>query len=193
MGQLRQAASDAAYRFGPSQFEFAVYPTQSLQAAVRRLHFDEGYDQASTELDTVLTRTWSSGVKAGKGRSARQQFDNYVAMDRLDDRMPYAHVEREVEFGANSVNVRIDVALIEDRGYSGRVVIWSGTTAPSGDIVDFTACACAKALEEEMGRNRVVAIEVWHPRSSTIIPVRFREARRHDHRLQATLHRAAPS
>lgn len=155
-----------------------MYPTQSLQKGLRAFHFGVGGPAAArAELAQTLARSWSaSPSKQGKARTAMQSFDNYVHMATTAGGVAISPIDYEVQLGPNSVNAKVDVALLEPYGYSGRMVLWTGVNTPDRALTRMVAFVGTVALQLELGSNRVIGLEVWHPRTRSIYSFDITEA-----------------
>jgi hypothetical protein len=73
-------------------------------------------------------------------------------------------ITSDVPIDGNSIGVIIDVILLDPHGYVGRYVLWDKPPISTPEA-ELTAAPVVLAMQEELGENRVVGVEVWHLRS----------------------------
>jgi hypothetical protein len=63
-------------------------------------------------------------------------------------------------FGSHLVQVIADVVVFADDGYSGRILNWD-RTGVDGEVVDVLGLPGALLLDQELGEDTCVDIEIW--------------------------------
>lgn len=168
---FRQAVADPTYGVQARP----GFPTASsvLRAAVRTYHV-EGYESAQRRLDQGFSNYFSRpGSPAGMARVARANFDAYVKLDGQDGRPAFDFAVRTVlDFGSDELAVILDVLLLDDNGYVGRMILWGDMPPMSRSQLELLATPVILAMRQTLGRDRVVGVEVWEIRTEriTVIP-----------------------
>jgi hypothetical protein len=165
---FRQAVADPTYRPSTNRSPFPN-PGTVLRAAVKTYH-EEGYEAAQRRLDKGFGGYFSrEGSPAGMARVARANFDVYVKLDGLDGRPVFdTGVRRVLNFGADELVVTLDVLLLDPDGYVGRIVLWGEVPPMSHAQLELFATPAILAMRQSLGRDRVVAIEIWEIRTETV-------------------------
>jgi hypothetical protein len=172
--QFTQAIRNPSYSIGPAVP--APNTVGTLRKAVRTYH-QRGVAAAEAALREGLSGYFSRpGAPSTKADVARDLFARYLDYD-LDDGRPAfdTDIEPVVSFAGNDVKFRIDVGLLGEHGYVGRVILWD-TTPCSERQAAMIACGCAIGFERAMGSGRIDDIQVWHLRTEKQYVVPYREA-----------------
>lgn len=70
----------------------------------------------------------------------------------------------DATIGRDTVAVTVDVVVLDPSGYVGRYVLWDKPDLTAADA-ELLAGPIVRALEQELGKERVVGVELWHLRS----------------------------
>lgn len=177
LGQFKLAARDPGLRrSGLLGSQPRPTPFPMAAAAIRRLHRDNPVDPVG-DLEATINRSdyWGpSGSSQAQGwaQNVIDHFERYVELNRSDGRpvMP-ASVSTDIAVGSNEIGVTIDVVVLDPHGYVPRWPLWDKPLPDRGEAC-ILAAPLAAALEEEAGRGRTTAVEIWHLRSGTqfVIP-----------------------
>lgn len=144
-------------------------PMAIAAAAVARYH-REGHAKALRR----LRRSFTDSSYWGPSGSAQAQgwasaivtgFERYVHLAERDGRDAFAvDLKRDVTVGMHTVGVHIDVVLLDDDGYVGRIALWDKAAVTSELAVQY-AVPARRALDQELGEGRVAGVQVWHLRT----------------------------
>lgn len=169
-GVYRKGLRDPTFTLS-STVDSSPFPTPMTiaAAAVARYHRDGAREAMDSLRQTFAqssywgasgspqARGWASAIVTGFGR--------YVDLAGDDGRDAFAlDLKRDIALGAHIVGVHIDVVLLDDDGYVGRIALWDRTPLTSALAVQYAVPAFL-ALEAELGEGRVVGVQVWHLRS----------------------------
>jgi hypothetical protein len=169
LAELKNAMRNRALRRALGQ-RFPT-PMPMATSAVRRFH-REGAQVALDRLNRGLNGSnyWGpngSPQARAWAESIRTCFDRYVALAAADPRptlnIPFT---ADVAVGQNLVGVSLDVILLDPAGYVGRYVLWDLPALTQSDA-ELLSAPIVRALEDELGEDRVSGVEVWHLRSGS--------------------------
>ncbi|WP_131590572.1 hypothetical protein [Mycolicibacterium setense] len=121
----------------------------------------------------------ASGTPQSRGwaQSTLQSYDTYALLTRDDSRPAVAvGVKRELPFPPDTLKVRIDVILLDPRGYVPRIILWDTSTLTE-DRALLYAAPILVAAEEELGQGRVADVELVHTRTGAQVEVAASDAR----------------
>ena len=142
-----------------------------------RLHHEEGGQAARDYLAATIESSdyWGpdSTNKPAKGWAAVIQtcLDTYVSLAATDTRPALdTPIKTTIDVAGLQVDMTVDVVLLDEGGYTAHLPLWD-KPALTGEMAATLAAALVLALEQELGRERVTAIEVWHLRSGTTFTV----------------------
>lgn len=168
LSQLRDIGRSGVRWRPPDPKSKPVVPSAVRRKAIRTYH-DESLADALAYLDgrhpngaRGLSGTFGpKGKRAKQGRRTRDGFGRYVKLDRRDGR-PAAELmlKEDVEIGSHLVQVTADVVVFADDGYSGRILNWD-RTGVDGEVVDVLGLPGALLLDQELGEDTCVDIEIW--------------------------------
>jgi len=170
LGELKKAGRDPASRRSVGNGSFPT-PMPMAMAAVRRLH----RDGAASARQRLVRSIEQSDYWGPRGRPQSRSwaqgmiecFDTYVQMDLRDGRQALqSGLARDVGLGGNVVGVNLDVILLDPAGYVGRHTLWDRAELTSEDAT-LQAAPIVSALQDSLGADRVVGVQVWHLRSGT--------------------------
>jgi hypothetical protein len=101
------------------------------------------------------------GRRAQQGARTRASFDRYVRLDIADGR-PYADLElsKEIPIGDHVFAASLDVVLFVPRGFGGRLLNWD-QTGLTDDTAEVVAAPMVRMIDQELGSDTCVEIEVW--------------------------------
>jgi hypothetical protein len=104
----------------------------------------------------------------GWAESTLRSYDAYALLTRNDTRPVVATgVRRELQFPPNALSVRIDVILLDPRGYVPRILLWDKSELTEQRALLYAAPILV-AAEEELGAGRVAEVEFVHTRSAAL-------------------------
>lgn len=176
LGELKNAARDRSLRrAAPGTGASFPTPMPTAASAVRRFHRD-GAAAATAQLNRSFDRSghWGpTGPAQARGwaNSIRTSFHTYVDLASRDSRatlgMP---VTADVQIGANTIGVSLDVVLLDPHGYVGRYLLWDTPELTQQDA-EILAGPIVRALQQELGADRVAGVEIWHLRSGRQVAV----------------------
>ncbi|WP_238963563.1 hypothetical protein KN248_001700 [Mycobacterium paraintracellulare] len=116
-------------------------------------------------------------------------YNNYAMLTRDDTRRMIAtDVKRDLVIPPHTLGVRIDVLLLDPKGYVPRVVLWD-TNELTEERAQLYAAPVLLAAEEELGEGRVAEIEIVHLRSPVQLIVSVADARLAVEEMVATVGR----
>jgi hypothetical protein len=144
-------------------------PFSMASAAITR-HHRESPQAAERTLRRSLASSsyWGEGGPAsaqGWADAVRRCYRTYAQMTANDNRPVFASgLNRELDMPPDDLSVRIDVVLLDRRGYVGRIVLWD-TFDMTSDRAELYAAPVWRVLEDELGDGRVAGVEVWHLRT----------------------------
>lgn len=174
LGELKNATRNRALRRPqPGDSRPIPTPMPTAASAVRRLH-RESADVAAHRLNRAFESSdyWGPNGPAparGWANSIRTCFQTYIDLASGDGRPTLnTSINLDVFVGTDSVGVSIDVVLLDPRGYVGRHLLWDTPPLTQQDA-EVLAAPVVLALQQELGADRVVGVEVWHLRSGTQI------------------------
>lgn len=149
-------------------------PMPTASAAIAKYH-RLGPDAALRAMRDAYRNSsyWGSGgsPQAGWANAMVECFERYIDMAAEDGRVAFAtSLKRDVDFGLHQVAVHVDVVLLDPAGYIGRIVLWDKAELTM-ELAGHYATPAYAALEDELGANRVVGVEVWHLRSGVQVYV----------------------
>ena len=170
LAELKNAARNSALR-RPAPGTGTQFPTPmpTASSAVRRFHRD-GAAAATAQLNGSFDRSshWGpNGPPQARGwaDSIRSSFQTYVELASHDSRPTLrSPVTADVRVGANSVGVSLDVVLLDPSGYVGRYLLWD-TPLLTRRVAELLAAPVVRALQQELGVDRVAGAEIWHLRT----------------------------
>lgn len=170
LGELKNAARDRSLRRSrPGAGAPFPTPMPTAGSAVRRFH-SESAAAAIAQLNSTFDRSshWGPGgppPARGWANSIRSSFQTYVELASQDHRPTLGTpVTADVEIGANTIGVSLDVVLLDPEGYVGRYLLWDTPDLTQYDA-EMLAAPVVRALQQEMGADRVAGAEIWHLRS----------------------------
>lgn len=174
LGEVKNAARDRALR-RPASGAGQLFPTPmpTATSAVRRLHRD-GAAAAIAQLNGSFDRSSHWGPKGppqarGWADSTRRSFQTYVDLASQDSRPTLGtSVTADVVVGTNAIGVSLDVVLLDPNGYVGRYLLWDRPELTQDDA-EMLAAPVVRALQQELGADRVAGAEIWHLRSGSQI------------------------
>lgn len=145
-------------------------PMPTATAAIVR-HHREGPARAAARMDRSYRNSpyWGQrGTPQGGWATAmRACYQTYVQLAANDPRPAFATgLNRDLTVAPDELGVYIDVVLLDPRGYVPRLVLWDSNELTVDLAVRYAAPAWA-VLEEELGEDRVPAVEVWSLRAPT--------------------------
>lgn len=182
-GTFRSAARNPGLRAS----EMAGRPTFPTPAAIAsasivRYH-REGRSAAWRRLNQAFQRSdyWGPNGNAqarGWADSIRNCFNTYADRADQDHRQVFwTRFRRDVRFASHELSAAADIVLLDDVGYTGRLVLWD-TPELTRDLAELMACPIVIALGDGLGANRISGVEVWHLRSGTQVAVGSHDALR---------------
>lgn len=168
LGEFKKAARDRSLRRSSSGGGVPT-PMPVASSAVRRLH-REGPEIAVAELNRKFDRSpyWGRGPAQARGWAdvVRACFQTYVELASEDARPTIdVPVNVDVPTGDNTVGVSLDVVLLDPEGYVGRYLLWDAVQLTQ-DSAELLAAVVVRALQLELGDDRVAGAEIWHLRSA---------------------------
>jgi hypothetical protein len=172
LGLFKNAARNPSARARDTGDGFPT-PMSTANAAVR-LHHQRGVAAAHIYLNGSFDRSgyWGpSGPPQARSwaNNIRECFQTYQEMAGEDRRptlgMP---IKTDIQFGANSVGITVDVVLMDSEGYVGRYPLWD-VPSLTRDDAELLACPIALGMGQELGRDRIVGVDLWHLRDAETI------------------------
>lgn len=168
-------------------------PTPTLWATIKRHHL-ENPDVARDYMVNSFRNSdyWGAGgtpQSRGWAQSTLRSYDAYALMTRDDTRPTVATgVRREVPIPPNTLNMRVDVILLDSRGYVPRVILWDRPELTEERALLYAAPVLLLA-EAELGQGRIAEIELIHTRSAALVIVSATDARSASEDMAGTVSR----
>jgi hypothetical protein len=179
---LRQAITNPNHRLPlPGQTTPIPSTSSALRKSVRIFH--EGHatataaEEARRSLDASLSGYFSRpGSPTTKAGHARAGLNTYLRLADADPRPAFVpRGSPVIDVDGVDVAAGCDVILLDDAGgYTGRLLLFSGTAPLRPDHIETIACAPVIALDEELSQqldNRLAGIDVWEIRHERITHV----------------------
>jgi hypothetical protein len=138
-------------------------------SAVRRFHRD-GTAVATAQLNGAFDRSGHWGPNGsprarGWADAIRACFQTYVELAARDGRPTLGSpVTTDIGVGGDAIGVSLDVVLLDRAGYVGRYLLWDRPDLTRDDA-EMLAAPVVRALQQELGEDRVAGAEIWHLRS----------------------------
>lgn len=125
----------------------------------------------------------------GWAQSTLRSYDAYALMTGDDTRAVVATgVRRELPVPPNTLNMRIDVVLLDPHGYVPRVILWDRPELTEERALLYAAPILFVA-EEELGQGRIAEVELVHTRSASRVIVSASDARAASQGMSGTVSR----
>jgi hypothetical protein len=156
-------------------------PTSTQWATIKRHHQESPAAARDYMVNSFRASDyWGSGGKPqsrGWAEATLRSYDAYALLTRDDTRPVVATgVSRELQLPPNSLSVRIDVILLDPRGYVPRVILWDASELTEERTLLYAAPILI-AAEEELGQGRVADVELVHTRTAALVVVPAADAR----------------
>ena len=170
LGELKNASRDRSLRRAGTDTN-RPFPTPLPMAsrAVRCFH-RRGADVATTQLRTAIDRSdyWGQSGRPqahGWANAIYECLETYIALASPDLRPTLGtSIATNIQVGDNTIGVSLDVVLLDRDGYVGRYILWD-IPELTQDNAELLATPIIRALQQELGEDRVVGTEIWHLRS----------------------------
>lgn len=190
----RSGVRDGTFRVTPSGTGQGFPTPTSIQWATITRHHQESPEVARDYMVSSFRRSsyWGpSGSPQSRGwaESTLRSYDAYALITRHDTRPVVATgVRNELQLPPNVLSVRIDVILLDPRGYVARIVLWDKSELTEERALLYAAPILV-AAEEELGQGRVTSVELVHTRTASLLSVSAAEARAASGDMGATVSR----
>jgi hypothetical protein len=193
-GDYRSGVRDPTFRATPGGAGQGFPTPTSIQWATITRHHQESPEVARDYMVNSFRRSsyWGpSGTPQSRGwaESTLRSYDAYALITRDDTRPVVATgVRNELQLPPHALSVRIDVILLDPRGYVPRILLWD-TNEFNEERGLLYAAPILVAAEEELGQGRVTDVEVVHTRTAALLSVSAAEARAASGDMAATVSR----
>jgi hypothetical protein len=163
-------------RWRPRNPNQPIVSPSSVRRKAVRLYHDEALSDALAYLSgrhpdggRGLSGTFGpEGKRAKQGSEARESFARYVKLDGRDAR-PVAELglTGDVDVGSHQVSTTIDVVVFAAEGYTGRVLNWD-RGGLSDRLADMLSIPAMLLIDQELGDDTAVDVELWDLRNGSI-------------------------
>lgn len=193
-GTYRSGVREPTFRAAPGGTGQGFPTPTSTQWATITRHHQQSPEVARDYMVNSFRNSdyWGSGgtpQSRGWAENTLRSYDTYALLTRDDTRPVVATgVRRELPLPPNSLTVRIDVILLDPRGYVPRVILWDSTELNEERTLLYAAPILV-AAEEELGQGRVIEVELVHTRTAALAVVPAADARAAVDAMAATVSR----
>lgn len=156
-------------------------PTSTQWATIKRHHQESPAAARNYMVNSFRNSNYwgPNGTPQSRGwaESTLRSYDTYALMTRDDTRPVVATgVRRELPIPPNTLNMRVDVILLDPRGCVPRVILWDKPKLTEERALLYAAPILLLA-EEELGQGRIAEVELIHTRTADRAVVSVSDAR----------------
>ncbi len=193
--EARMAVRDPDARRRPAGDDGGFPTPFPMATKAVRLHHTAGAEAARRYLaDTIEASPYwgpNSPHRAPQSWAATIQtcLATYITLADSDPRPTLdTPISTTVEIDGLPLAVTIDVVLLGDGGYTARLPLWDKAELDD-EIAALYATPLILALEQELGTERSLGVEIWHLRSGSSFIVPRAAALAHQADVAQALHR----
>jgi hypothetical protein len=191
-GDYRSGVREPTFRVTPGSAGPGFPTPTSIQWATITRHHQQSPQVARDYMVNSFQRSsyWGSGgtpQSQGWAESSLRSYDTYALITRDDTRPVVAtSVKYELQLPPHSLSVRIDVILMDPRGYVPRILLWDRNELTEQRALLYAA-PILLATEGELGQDRVAEVEIIHTRTAALLTVSVAAARAASQHMAATV------